>query len=98
MGIYCTIFINQDGISERSIQIIVERVRIIQLSAPALSKGLLYEVINISIYLANRLLIKAISSGITPHELFNGIKSIYGYLRIFSSAAYALALYAKSKE
>src|SRR6266536_4425705 len=57
-----------------------------------------HETINIFIYLANRSLIKVIPSRTTLYELFYRIKSIYDYLLIFDSVAYALNPHAKFKE
>jgi hypothetical protein len=55
-----------------------------------LSKELLIEITNITMYFANRSSINIIFSGKILHELFYGSKFIYKYLRIFAYAAYAL--------
>jgi hypothetical protein len=67
------------------------------ISAPGLFKSLWADAINITIYLTNRSLTKALPKGRTPHELLYDIIPRYRYIKTFGCAAYAFKPHAKAE-
>jgi hypothetical protein len=67
------------------------------ISAPGLPKSLWADAINITVYLTNRSLIKALPKGRISHELLYGTMPRYRHIKTFGCAAYALKPYAKDE-
>jgi len=86
---------SQNGVAERSNQIIVSRARTMLIQASGLPKSLWGDAINTSVYLTNRSPTKALPEGKTPHEMLYGSIPRYKHLKIFGCAAYALKPHAK---
>jgi hypothetical protein len=68
------------------------------ISAPGLLKSLWADAINITVYLTNRSLTKALPKGRTSHELLYDTMPRYRHIKIFEYAAYALKPHAKAED
>src|SRR5579862_7442416 len=91
MGAKCTIFPQQNGVSERLNRTLMERVRCLVrclLYETKLNKKLWNEAATTVIYLKNRSPTNGISTGTTPYELWFGKKPNLDHIRIFGSKCY----------